>query len=71
MSQTTPMSKPEIIASLAGQYNQLQDFNTISTAERFNSYLYARKLVIRKLIPNDPSLSLYTNIGIKLIGRRS
>ena len=67
MSQTAPMSKPDFIASLAGRYNQLQDSNTISSTKRFNSYLYTRKLVIRKLIPNDPGLSLLINTSIKLI----
>ena len=42
----------DFITSLSGRYNELQDANTLS--HRFTSYIYSRKLLIRKSIEGDP-----------------
>ena len=57
MSSTTALIVQEYISSLAGRYNKLNDVETISgeSLRRFNTYIYSRKLLIRKSIPDDPA----------------
>jgi len=48
----------EYIAALAGQYASLQDSCTVSgtaTSRKFSSYVYTRKLLIRKSLEHDES----------------
>ena len=48
----------EYITSLSGRYMTLQDARTISgvsTSRKFNSYVYTRKLLIRKSLEDDPT----------------
>lgn len=57
MSTTAPIIQ-EFIASLAGRYDQLHDAQTISgeSSRRFNTYIYSRKLLIRKSTEDDSGL---------------
>ena len=55
-STSNPRTLEQCIDSLAGRYTMLQDSHTISGtngSRKFNSYVYQRKLLIRKTIPND------------------
>lgn len=57
-STPTSPTLEEYITSLSGRYTSLQDSRTISgvtTSRRFNSYVYTRKLLIRKTLEDDPT----------------
>ena len=60
MSSSTPKphTAEEYISSLAGRYTTLQDSHTVSgtnASRKFNSYVYSRKLLIRKTLEDDPN----------------
>jgi len=53
---STPQAEvQEFISSLAGRWEELQDGYTVSGAGsiRFNTYVYMRKLLIRKSMEDD------------------
>lgn len=52
----SPRNEDDFIASLASQYDTLNDTYTITgsvPSRKFNSYIYSRKLLMRKTIDND------------------
>ena len=56
MSSATSPTLEKYITSLAGRYTTLKDDRTISgvtTSRKFNSYVYTRKLLIRKTLDDD------------------
>lgn len=55
MSSTTAIILQECISSLSGRHDQLNDAQTVSgeSSRRFNTYIYSRKLLIRKSIVED------------------
>ena len=55
MSSTMGSTIQEFITSLAGRYDQLNDSDTISgeSSRRFNTYVYSRKLLIRKCLEDS------------------
>ena len=53
-----PATAEEYITFLAGRFSDLQDSYTVSgitTSRKFNSYVYTRKLLIRKSLEDDPA----------------
>ena len=59
MSSTPASAIQGFLTFLAGRYDQLYDTETVSgeSTRRFNTYIYSRKLLIRKSILNDPGLN--------------
>ena len=58
MTSTTSPTLEEYISSLSSRYTTLQDTRTISgitTSRKFNSYVYTRKLLIRKTLEDGPT----------------
>ena len=55
----TPRTPEKFTTFLAGRYASLQDARTVSgtrASRKFNSYVYTRKLLIRKTLQDDPGL---------------
>ena len=55
-SMSSPTTTEEYLTFLAGRFSTLEDSRTISgitTSRKFNSYVYTRKILIRKSLEND------------------
>ena len=55
-SSSMSRTAEEYLNSIAGRYSILQDSHTISgtnTSRKFNSYIYQRKILLRKSIPDN------------------
>ena len=56
LSGHLPRTKEEFVANLAGRYSTLHDEQTITgmaPTRKFNSYIYSRRLLLRKTIEGD------------------